>query len=214
MLTVISKKNTATIDEILLDIVNECDFENIDFGSVEADDIRVINIKNDLLKQIDIKKRKPDEINRNETNKKNSKNDYSTFPLEELIKLKQHVAVTDGYEDIEDEQMIRRFAKYYAAGHNVLQVGGARTQYYKLVRTRQNKEHIKKLNATGDEYQLVFQHLPDYDREKVETIIRNAFSHIIEIILTHFKNELITYCESDVDILNKGFLTFRELVIK
>jgi hypothetical protein len=171
-----------TIDEILLDIVNECNFENMDFDFDDADNLEVINIKNELLYEMNIKKRKPKENNRTENNKKNKKNDYSTLPLEELIKLKQHVAVTDGYEDIEDEQMIRRFARFYAAGHNVLQVGGARTQYYKLVRTRQNKEHIKKWNATGDEYQLVFQHLPDYDREEVETIIRNAFTHIIETI--------------------------------
>jgi hypothetical protein len=55
---------------MILDFIAECDFENMDFGSVDAGDICVINIKNDLIKQIDIKKRKPDENNRTEKNLK------------------------------------------------------------------------------------------------------------------------------------------------
>jgi hypothetical protein len=88
--------------------------------------------------------------------------------------------INDGLQEIEDVELLQLFSNYIDRGNNVLQVGGG-TKKFQVVQTKDNKQHYKKWNTTGSEFQVVFRDLPT-DNIELERILSDAIQTALDMI--------------------------------
>jgi hypothetical protein len=122
--------------------------DNLQFDiDIESDHVKKTDdvAQNDQPKtsnHINNNKRKNND--KTEDNRKKKKHDFEKMTAEEIKNLRKKIAVSDGFEEIEEEGLIRLFAKYYEKENNVLQIGGG-SKKFEVIQTKDNRNHFKKI---------------------------------------------------------------------